>query len=131
MVAIGRTLLNRNRLIIADEPTKGLAPKIVSEVADVLARAAEQLPVLLVEQNLALVRRLAHRCAVLADGRTAHQGLAAELLADEEASRRLLGVGNRRPAATALGPGPADLAGPAPAASTVGPAESVAEAISP
>ncbi|WP_407913772.1 ABC transporter ATP-binding protein [Kitasatospora sp. NE20-6] len=96
MVAIGRTLLNRNRLVIADEPTKGLAPKIVSEVAEVLARAAERVPVLLVEQNLALVRRLADRCAVLADGRTAHQGVAADLLADEEAARRLLGVGGRR-----------------------------------
>ncbi|MFE2105715.1 ABC transporter ATP-binding protein [Kitasatospora sp. NPDC059463] len=97
MVAIGRTLLNRNRLIIADEPTKGLAPKIVAEVADVLARAAQAVPVLLVEQNLALVRRLAGTCAVLADGRTAHRGDTAALLADEDAARRLLGVGGRRP----------------------------------
>ncbi|MEV6972369.1 ABC transporter ATP-binding protein [Kitasatospora sp. NPDC093806] len=97
MVAIGRTLLNRNRLIIADEPTKGLAPKIVAEVAEVLARAAEAVPILLVEQNLALVRRLAGTCAVLADGRTAHQGDTAELLADEDAARRLLGVGSHRP----------------------------------
>lgn len=78
MVAIGRTLLNGNRLIIADEPTKGLAPKVVTEVAQVLERAAEAVPVLLVEQNLAVVRRLAEHCAVLADGRTAHQGPAAE-----------------------------------------------------
>ncbi|RPE34608.1 ABC transporter ATP-binding protein [Kitasatospora cineracea] len=97
MVAIARTLLNGNRLIIADEPTKGLAPKIVTEVADVLARAAETVPVLLVEQNLALVRRVAGHCAVLADGRTAHQGDARALLADEDAARRLLGVGSHRP----------------------------------
>ncbi|MFB7944042.1 ABC transporter ATP-binding protein [Kitasatospora phosalacinea] len=96
MVAIARTLLNGNRLVIADEPTKGLAPKIVTEVADVLARAAETVPVLLVEQNLALVRRIAGRCAVLADGRTAHQGDAGALLADEDAARRLLGVGTHR-----------------------------------
>ncbi|WP_033215720.1 ABC transporter ATP-binding protein [Kitasatospora phosalacinea] len=101
MVAIARTLLNGNRLIIADEPTKGLAPKIVTEVADVLARAAETVPVLLVEQNLALVRRVAGHCAVLADGRTAHQGDARALLADEDAARRLLGVGAHRPAAPA------------------------------
>ncbi|MBL1287982.1 ABC transporter ATP-binding protein [Streptomyces sp. NPDC057067] len=93
MVAIGRTLLNGNRLIIADEPTKGLAPKVVTEVVQVLERAAEAVPVLLVEQNLAVVRRLAAHCAVLADGRTAHQGEAAALLGDEEATRRLLGVG--------------------------------------
>ncbi|MER7669197.1 ABC transporter ATP-binding protein [Kitasatospora sp. NPDC096128] len=109
MVAIGRTLLNRNRLIIADEPTKGLAPKIVAEVAGVLARAAEAVPVLLVEQNLALVGRLAGTCAVLADGRTAHRGDTAELLADEEAARRLLGVGSRHP----LAGGPQPAASPA------------------
>ncbi|SEG15555.1 amino acid/amide ABC transporter ATP-binding protein 2, HAAT family [Actinacidiphila yanglinensis] len=97
MVAIARTLLNGNRLIIADEPTKGLAPKVVTEVAHALERAAEAVPILLVEQNLAVVRRLAGQCAVLADGRTAHRGPAADLLADAEAARRLLGVG-RRPA---------------------------------
>ncbi|MCX5139950.1 MULTISPECIES: ABC transporter ATP-binding protein [unclassified Streptomyces] len=94
MVAIGRTLLNTNRLIIADEPTKGLAPKVVTEVAQVLERAAEAVPVLLVEQNLAVVRRLAGHCVVLADGRTAHRGPAGGLLGDAEAARRLLGVGH-------------------------------------
>ncbi|MCX4772873.1 ABC transporter ATP-binding protein [Streptomyces sp. NBC_01260] len=94
MVAIGRTLLNANRLIIADEPTKGLAPKVVTEVAQVLERAAEAVPVLLVEQNLAVVRRLAEHCVVLADGRTAYRGPADELLGDAEAARRLLGVGH-------------------------------------
>lgn len=94
MVAIGRTLLNSNRLIIADEPTKGLAPKVVTEVAQVLERAAEAVPVLLVEQNLAVVRRLAAHCVVLADGRTAHRGPAVELLGDAAAARRLLGVGH-------------------------------------
>ncbi|WP_051836015.1 ABC transporter ATP-binding protein, partial [Streptomyces sp. NRRL WC-3549] len=85
MVAISRTLLNGNQLIIADEPTKGLAPKVVTEVTQVLERAAEAVPVLLVEQNLAMVRRLAAHCTVLTDGRTAHQGPAAELLGDLEA----------------------------------------------
>lgn len=94
MVAIGRTLLNANRLIIADEPTKGLAPKVVTEVARVLERAAEAVPVLLVEQNLAVVRRLAGHCVVLADGRTVHRAPAVELLGDAEAARRLLGVGH-------------------------------------
>ncbi|MCZ4123628.1 ABC transporter ATP-binding protein [Streptomyces sp. H39-S7] len=93
MVAIGRTLLNGNRLIIADEPTKGLAPRVVTEVAQVLERAAQAVPVLLVEQNLSMVRRLAEHCVVLADGRTSHRGPAADLLADPDAMRRLLGVG--------------------------------------
>ncbi|WP_078661532.1 ABC transporter ATP-binding protein [Streptomyces sp. NRRL B-24484] len=119
MVAIGRTLLNRNRLIIADEPTKGLAPKIVSEVAEVLARAAERVPILLVEQNLALVRRLAGRCTVLADGRTVHRGDTADLLADEEASRRLLGVGSRRASVADVQSGAGEPARPVESATEV------------
>ncbi|MFF4753560.1 ABC transporter ATP-binding protein [Streptomyces sp. NPDC002514] len=122
MVAIGRTLLNGNRLIIADEPTKGLAPKVVTEVTRVLERAAEAVPVLLVEQNLAMVRRLAAHCAVLADGRTAHQGPAADLLGDPEATRRLLGVGRAAapahpatPAAPTTTDPPAGAGGPGPA----------------
>jgi branched-chain amino acid transport system ATP-binding protein len=108
MVAIARTLLNSNRLIIADEPTKGLAPKVVTEVAHVLERAAEAVPVLLVEQNLAVVRRLTRHCVVLADGRTVYGGPAEDLLADAEATRLLLGVGRHeghgaRPTATAGG----------------------------
>ncbi len=130
MVAIARTLLNGNRLIIADESTKGLAPKVVTEVARVLERAAEAVPVLLVEQNLAVVRRLARHCAVLADGRTAHQGPAAELLADADAARRLLGVGRARHGGTGTpSAGTPDGASPGtPARTAAHPAAPTAEA---
>ena len=60
MVAIARALLNDNRLLLVDEPTKGLAPALVAEVARVLERLAELTTVLLVEQNLGVVRRIAH-----------------------------------------------------------------------
>ncbi|HEX5119436.1 MAG TPA: ABC transporter ATP-binding protein [Pseudonocardiaceae bacterium] len=93
MVAVARTLLNRNRLVIADEPTKGLAPKVVGEVTDVLARIAERVPLLLVEQNLAVVRRLARHAVVLSAGRVVHTGPVAELVADQDRTRALLGVG--------------------------------------
>ncbi|MGY1452445.1 ABC transporter ATP-binding protein [Streptomyces sp. SS8] len=93
MVALARALLNDNRLVIVDEPTKGLAPRVVTEVAEVLQRAAERVPVLLVEQNLAVVRRLARDAVVLDAGRTVHTGDAAELLADRERTTSLLGVG--------------------------------------
>ncbi|MBS1697343.1 MAG: ATP-binding cassette domain-containing protein, partial [Actinobacteria bacterium] len=59
MVSVARALLNDNRLLLVDEPTKGLAPKIVTEVADALAEAAKVVPILLVEQNLEVVRQLA------------------------------------------------------------------------
>ncbi|SCF17717.1 ABC transporter ATP-binding protein [Micromonospora mirobrigensis] len=94
MLAIGRVLLNDNRLLLVDEPTKGLAPKVVTEVAEVLERVAESVPVLLVEQNLAVVRRLARDAVVLAAGRVAWAGSATELLAEAELTRSLLGVGS-------------------------------------
>ncbi len=59
MVSVARALLNDNRILLVDEPTKGLAPKLVTEVADALAEASTIVPILLVEQNLEVVRRLA------------------------------------------------------------------------
>jgi branched-chain amino acid transport system ATP-binding protein len=92
MVSVARALLNDNRLLLVDEPTKGLAPKIVTEVADALAEAATTVPMLLVEQNLEVVRHLADQAIVIADGRVVHTGTASEILDDADLTRRLLGV---------------------------------------
>jgi branched-chain amino acid transport system ATP-binding protein len=92
MVAIGRALLNENELMLVDEPTKGLAPLLVTEVAAALERAAELATVLLVEQNLGVVQRVASDVVVLDGGRVVHAGDAGELFAEPETVRRLLGV---------------------------------------
>ncbi|WP_308493704.1 ABC transporter ATP-binding protein [Microbacterium terrisoli] len=92
MVSVARALLNENRVLLVDEPTKGLAPKVVDEVADALARAAASVPIVLVEQNLDVVRRLAEGAVVIAGGRVVHTGNAREILDDADLTRRLLGV---------------------------------------
>ena len=93
MVAIARALLNGNRVLLVDEPTKGLAPLLVTEVARVLERVSELTTVLLVEQNLGVVQRVARDAVVLDTGRVVHIGPAQELLADRPMVQRMLGVG--------------------------------------
>ena len=92
MVAIGRALLNDNRFLLVDEPTKGLAPALVADVARVLERLSELTTVLLVEQNLGVVRRIAHDVIVLDQGRVVHEARAEELLGQPELVKRLLSV---------------------------------------
>jgi branched-chain amino acid transport system ATP-binding protein len=92
MLAIGRILLRPNRLLVVDEPTKGLSPKVASEVAHALKEVARAMPILLIEQNLAVVRTMAGQAVVLDTGRVAHSGETRELLSDPVLTNQLLGV---------------------------------------
>jgi uncharacterized protein (UPF0261 family)/ABC-type branched-subunit amino acid transport system ATPase component len=94
MLAIGRALLLQPRLLVMDEPTEGLAPIIVEQVAQSLRTLAQEgeIAVLLIEQNLGVAIEVADRIGVMVNGRIAHEMAAAELAADRELQERLLGV---------------------------------------
>ena len=91
MVAISRALLNENRILIIDEPTKGLAPKLVTEVANSLSHVADHATMLLVEQNLALVKAIAQNIIVMDQGKVVFEG-GPENLQDEAFVKSMLGV---------------------------------------
>jgi branched-chain amino acid transport system ATP-binding protein len=92
MLAIGRALMSRPRLVMLDEPSMGLAPLVVRDIFAVVARiAAEGRTVLLVEQNARGALRLAHRGYVLETGRVVLEGTAEELLGNRDVQRAYLG----------------------------------------
>ena len=94
MLAIGRALLLEPRLLVMDEPTEGLAPVIVEQVAQALRDLSHEgsIAVLLIEQNLGVATSVADRIGIMVNGRIAQEMPAAELAADRELQERLLGV---------------------------------------
>jgi branched-chain amino acid transport system ATP-binding protein len=93
MVALARALLNAdNRILLIDEPTKGLAPLVVRNVVDALRRAAEVVTIVLVEQNLRVAHRLVRDVIVLDQGRVSFTGDVDALMNDPELARKHLGL---------------------------------------
>ncbi len=92
MLAIGRALMARPRLMMLDEPSMGLAPLVVKDIFGIVKRISEEgTTVLLVEQNARSALRIASRGYVLETGRIVLQGTAEELLANRDVQRAYLG----------------------------------------
>ena len=90
MLAIARGLVGENDLLLVDEPSEGLAPRIVDAVADALSTVAEETTILLVEQNLPLALDLSDRFYIVDNGRVVDDGETADVTADDERFRRYL-----------------------------------------
>ena len=94
MLAIGRALMTQPKLIIFDEPSLGLAPKVVREVLDTIRNlnTSRNLTVLLIEQNVAASLEISSRAYVLENGRVVLSGDAQNVLRDEHVKRAYLGM---------------------------------------
>jgi len=92
MLAIGRALMSRPKLLMLDEPSLGLAPMLVRAILDTIREINQQgVTILLVEQNARAALRLAHRAYVLETGQIALSGTASELLRSERVRKAYLG----------------------------------------
>ena len=92
MLAIGRALMSRPRLLLLDEPSMGLAPFLIPQIFAMIRRIRESgTTILLVEQNARAALRLAHRAYVLETGSIVRSGKASDLLGDPEVRAAYLG----------------------------------------
>ncbi|CAB3827230.1 High-affinity branched-chain amino acid transport ATP-binding protein LivF [Achromobacter anxifer] len=93
MLAVARAIIEPRRLLLVDEPSKGLAPAIIQNMIDAFIELKQaSTTILLVEQNFNFARLVGDRVAVMDNGRVVHAGDMAELAADDELQTRLLGL---------------------------------------
>jgi branched-chain amino acid transport system ATP-binding protein len=93
MLAIARGLMSRPKLLMLDEPSLGLAPKLISEMFSLLQRISEEgVSILLVEQNVKKALELANKAYVIENGRITLEGSGAELLQDDRVRKAYLGI---------------------------------------
>ena len=94
MLAVARAIIEPRRLLLIDEPTKGLAPAIIANMIDAFRELKDgESTLLVVEQNFAFARQLGDAVAVMDDGKVAHQGGMAAFAADSALQQHLLGLG--------------------------------------
>jgi branched-chain amino acid transport system ATP-binding protein len=98
MLAVGRSLMARPRLLLLDEPSWGLAPRVVEQILQIIAEINQRgVTILMVEQNVPAALGLAGRAYILETGRIVGEGPAAELLGQDHVRRSYLGLLPGRP----------------------------------
>jgi len=92
MLAIARVFVNDHRLLLIDEPSKGLAPRIVEHLGESLNHIKKTTTIILVEQNFYLASMVGEDYCILDDGRLVHNGLMSDLVGDDELKTKYLGI---------------------------------------
>lgn len=94
MLSISRAIIEPRKLLIVDEPTKGLAPSIINNMIDAFKQLKEttDTSILLVEQNFSAAERLGDTVAIMDDGKVVHTGMMAELASDDSLQQKYLGL---------------------------------------
>jgi branched-chain amino acid transport system ATP-binding protein len=92
MLAISRAIVEPRKVLLVDEPTKGLAPAIIGAIIEAFGELKRDTTLLVVEQNFHFARSLGDSVAVMDSGRIVHTGAMAALAADEALQQRLLGL---------------------------------------
>jgi branched-chain amino acid transport system ATP-binding protein len=92
MLSVGRSMVNDNKIILVDEPSKGLAPVIIEKMGLAFIEIAKTRTILLVEQNFALACAVAKRYYIVNEGRTIQSGLVKDLMHDTETQKQYLGI---------------------------------------
>ncbi|KUO73869.1 MAG: ABC transporter ATP-binding protein [Clostridia bacterium BRH_c25] len=93
MLSIARALVNNNKVLLIDEPSKGLAPIIVEKLAAAIKQIKDHTTIVLVEQNFWLASAVGERYYIIDDGQTVHQGAMEELIKDKGLQKHYLGIG--------------------------------------
>lgn len=92
MLAIARPLVNKNELLLIDEPSKGLAPIVIDHIIEAVQKLQEQTMIILVEQNFYMASSLGNDFYIFDDGRTVLNGQMEELIRNEELKKKYLGI---------------------------------------
>lgn len=93
MLSMARAFVNESKLLLIDEPSKGLAPVVIEKVMEAINEMKKQTTIILVEQNFMMASKIGDTYTLIDDGETVQSGLMEELIENEELKRKYLGIG--------------------------------------
>ena len=93
MLSMARAFVNESKLLLIDEPSKGLAPIIIEKVMEAITEMKKHTSIVLVEQNFMMASKIGDTFTLIDDGRTVQTGPMEVLIEDEQLKRKYLGIG--------------------------------------